>query len=107
MNESVPRPSPIRPDIRNLEPNGIGIVAMLGLGDKDLIPLWFGETDLVTPDFIREAAKKALDDGRTFYANARGIPGLREALQDFHRRTTDVEIPLERITVPGAAMLAV
>jgi len=99
--------SPIRPDIKSLKPNGIGAVALLGLGDKDLIPLWFGETDLVTPAFIREAAKKALDEGRTFYANARGIPGLREALQAFHRRTTEVELPLERITVPGAAMLAV
>jgi len=99
--------SPIRPDIKSLKPNGIGAVALLGLGDKDLIPLWFGETDLVTPAFIRDAAKKALDEGRTFYTNARGIPGLREALQAFHRRTTDVEIPLERITVPGAAMLAV
>src|SRR5262249_42768467 len=53
------------------------------------------------------AAKKALDEGRTFYTNARGIPGLREALRDFHRRTLDVDVPLERITVPGAAMLAV
>ncbi len=107
MNQPAPVSSPIRPDIRNLKPNGIGLVAMLGLGNKDIIPLWFGETDLVTPAFIREAAKKALDEGRTFYTNARGIPGLREALRDFHRRTAGAEIPLERITVPGAAMLAV
>src|SRR5271163_1516086 len=99
--------SPIRPDIRSLKPNGIGAVALLGLGDKDLIPLWFGETDLVTPSFIREAAKRALDDGKTFYVNSRGIQELRVALQDFHRRTTDVDLPLERITIPGAAMLAV
>jgi len=103
----TPPRNPIRSDIYNLTPNGIGIVAMLGLGDKDIIPLWFGETDLVTPSFIREAAKRALDEGRTFYANARGIPGLRQALVDFHRRTTKVEIAIERITVPGAAMLAV
>ena len=107
MTQVRPFASPIRPDIKSLKPNGIGAVALLGLGDKDLIPLWFGETDLVTPTFIREAAKKALDEGRTFYANARGIPSLREALQAFHRRTTKVELPLERITVPGAAMLAV
>ena len=107
MNKPAPVRSPIRSDIRNLKPNGIGLVAMLGLGDKDVIPLWFGETDLVTPAFIREAAKKALDEGRTFYSNARGIPGLRDALKDFHRRTVGSEIPLERITVPGAAMLAV
>ncbi len=107
MNQAPATRSAIRPDIRNLKPNGIGLVAMLGLGDKDIIPLWFGETDLVTPSFIREAAKKALDEGRTFYTNARGIPGLREALRDFHRRTLDVDVALERITVPGAAMLAV
>lgn len=100
-------PSPIRPDIKSLKPNGIGAVAILGLGDKDLIPLWFGETDLVTPAFIREAAKKALDEGRTFYSNARGVPGLREALRAFHRRTAGADVALERITVPGAAMLAV
>jgi aspartate aminotransferase len=107
MDLKTARSTPIRSDIRDLKPNGIGLVAMLGLGEKDLIPLWFGETDLVTPAFIREAAKQALDEGRTFYTNARGIPALREAIRAFHRHTAGVEIPLERITVPGAAMLAV
>ena len=49
----------------------------LGLGNPDILPLWFGETDLVTPPFIRQAAAKALEDGRTFYTNARGILPLR------------------------------
>ena len=53
--------NPIRPAIEALEPNGIGLVAMSGLGEPDLIPLWFGESDVVTPPFIREAAKQALD----------------------------------------------
>jgi aspartate aminotransferase len=61
----------------------------------------------VTPAFIRDAAKQALDEGRTFYTNARGIAPLREAIRDFHRRTLGADIALERITVPGAAMLAV
>ncbi|HEY4124090.1 MAG TPA: aminotransferase class I/II-fold pyridoxal phosphate-dependent enzyme [Rhizomicrobium sp.] len=100
-------PSPIRAAIANLEPNGIGRVAMLGLGDPGIIPLWFGESDLVTPGFICDAAKDALDKGRTFYTGARGIMPLREAIRDFHRRTVKTDIALERITVPGAAMLAV
>ena len=100
-------PSPIRPAIAQLEPNGIGRVAMLGLGDPDIIPLWFGESDLVTPAFIREAAKLALDEGRTFYTGARGILPLREAIAAFHTRTAGARIDVERITVPGAAMLAV
>jgi aspartate aminotransferase len=99
--------TPIRSDILDLEQNGIARVAYEGLGNPDVIPLWFGETDLVTPPFIREAAKRALDDGKTFYVYARGITELREAISAFHRRTTGAEIALERITVPGAATLAV
>ena len=99
--------TPIRRAIRALEPNGIGQVASLALGEPDLIPLWFGETDLVTPEFIRQAAKDALDAGKTFYTFGRGIPALREAIAAFHKRTVATDIALERITVPGAAMLAV
>jgi aspartate/methionine/tyrosine aminotransferase len=103
----VPGSGPIRPTILPLKPNGIAAVSKLALGEPDVIALWFGETDLVTPAFIRDAAKQALDDGRTFYTNARGITPLREAIRDFHRRTLGAEIGLDRITVPGAAMLAV
>jgi aspartate/methionine/tyrosine aminotransferase len=101
------RPDPIRPIIRALEPSGITKVTTLGLGNPDVLPLWFGETDLVTPPFIRQAAIAALQDGKTFYTNARGILPLREAISAFHRRTTGAAIPVERITIPGAAMLAV
>lgn len=99
--------NPIRPAIENLEPNGIGLVAMMALGEPDLIPLWFGESDLVTPAFIREAAKKALDDGKTFYSASRGILPLREAIRDFHKRTVGADVGLDRISMPGAATLAV
>jgi aspartate aminotransferase len=99
--------TPIRPDILNLVPNGIAQVASLALGDPDLVPLWFGETDLVTPGFIREAAKRALDEGKTFYVSGRGILPLREAIAAFHKRMVGTPIELERVTVPGAAMLAV
>ncbi|HEY2445333.1 MAG TPA: pyridoxal phosphate-dependent aminotransferase [Rhizomicrobium sp.] len=106
MLQITPR-TPIRPAIRTLEPNGIALVSDKALHDPDVIALWFGESDLVTPAFIRDAAKRALDEGRTFYTNARGITPLREALRDYHRRTAGAEVELERITVPGAAMLAV
>jgi aspartate aminotransferase len=107
MNQILRQKSPIRPSIRNIEPNGIGKVAMLALGEPDLLPLWFGETDLKTPDFICDASKRALDEGRTFYTHPRGIAPLRQAIREFHRRTLGSEIAFDRITVPGAAMLAV
>jgi aspartate/methionine/tyrosine aminotransferase len=99
--------NPIRPAIESLEPNGIGLVAMMALGEPDLIPLWFGESDLVTPAFIRDAAKQALDEGKTFYSASRGILPLRQAIRDFHKRAVGADIGLERISMPGAATLAV
>jgi len=93
--------SPIRPVIRDLEPSGITKVTALGLGNPEVLPLWFGETDLVTPPFIRQAAIQALEDGRTFYTNARGIQPLREAIRDFHKRTVGADIALERSAAAG------
>jgi len=98
---------PIRPSITALQANGIGLVAGMALGDPDLIPLWFGESDLVTPAFIRDAAKTALDDGRTFYSGSRGIMKLRQAVAAYHKRTVGVDVDVERISLPGAATLAV
>ncbi len=99
--------SPIRPDILALEPSGLARIFDLGRGVEGLIPLWVGESDLVTPQFIRDAAITALQDGKTFYLNARGLPALRQAIADFHQRTTGADVDLSRVTVPGAAMLAV
>ena len=99
--------SPIRPDIAALEPSGLARIFDLGRGIDGLIPLWLGETDLVTPKFIRDAAIGALEDGKTFYLNARGLPALRQAIADLHTRTTGVPVDPARVTVPGSAMLAV
>ena len=100
-------PTSIRKDIAALEPSGLARIFDLGRGVDGLIPLWLGETDLVTPKFIRDAAITALEDGKTFYLNARGLPALRQAIADLHTRTTGVAVETARVTVPGSAMLAV
>jgi len=100
-------PTAIRRDIAALEPSGLARIFELGRGVEGLIPLWLGESDLVTPKFIRDAAIAALEDGKTFYINARGLPALRAAIADLHTRTTGVPVEAARVTVPGAAMLAV
>ena len=98
---------PIRDEIAALELSGIGKVASGALGDPEVIPLWFGESDLVTAPFIREAAKQALDEGQTFYNYPRGILPLREALQRYHQRVYGIDLHPDRITVPGSTMLSV
>ena len=61
-------------------------VANAGMGRADVLPFWFGEPDQVTPEFIRQAAKEALDAGDTFYTHNLGIPLLRETLATYSAR---------------------
>ena len=99
--------SPIRPDIAALVRSGIARIAVGSLDDPEVIPLWFGESDLVTDTHIRDAAKRALDEGQTFYSNSRGSVPLRQAIHRYHRRIYGVDLADERIIVPGSTMLGV
>jgi aspartate/methionine/tyrosine aminotransferase len=49
---------------------------------RPMIHLQIGEPDFDTPAHVREAAKRALDDGATHYAPFPGIPELRTAIAD-------------------------
>ncbi len=98
---------PFRDEIEAMEQNGITKVAFTRLGDPEVIPLWFGEGDRVTPDFIRDAAKAALDEGMTFYSHTRGRIELRDEIKRYLDRLYGLDIHPERITVPGSAMLGV
>lgn len=69
-----------RDAVRALRPSQIREVANAGFGIADVLPFWFGESDRVTPQFIRDAASRALADGETFYTHNLGIAPLREAL---------------------------
>ena len=73
----------MRQVIAELPGSKIREVANAGLGRSDVLPFWFGESDEVTPDFIREAAVRSLHDGETFYAHNLGMPELREALSAY------------------------
>ena len=82
-------------------------VAELNIGRDDVIPLWFGEPNEATPDFIKQAAIDALEGDQVFYAQNRGVPSLREALSvyvsDLHSRT----IGIDRLTVTASGMNAI
>lgn len=99
--------SALRDNILNIERSAIDRISCNSLHDPDVIPLWFGESDRVTPEFIREAAKKALDDGQTFYDASQGTRTLKDAIKNYTKRIYQVDLDQSRITVPGAAMLSV
>jgi len=99
--------SAIRPEILALEQNGITALALPRLADPTVIPLWIGEGDTVTPAFIRDAAKQALDEGKTFYTHTRGLAELRSAVKDYLDSLYHLDLNFDRITVPGSSMLGI
>ena len=99
--------SMFRDEIEALEQNGITRVALPRIGDPSVIALWFGEGDMVTPEFIRDAAKRALDEGHTFYAHTRGRQELRDAIKRYLDRLYGIDVNPDRISVPGSSMLGI
>lgn len=97
----------IRSAIARMENQRIAEVARVGMERPDVIALWFGESDVGTPDFIRQAAAAAMDEGRTFYVHRRGVLALRCELQSYLARLHGVTLDLERITVAASGMTAI
>jgi aspartate/methionine/tyrosine aminotransferase len=97
----------LRPEARNAPESGIVEVVNHGRLKPDLIPLWVGEGDLPTPDFIVAAANKSLADGETFYTWQRGIPELREALARYHTTLYGKPLPSDRFFITGSGMQSV
>lgn len=69
----------------------------------DVINLSFGEPDFPTPEHIREAAKRAIDEGFTFYTPVAGFPELKKAICDKFLRDNGMEFKPENIVVSTGA----
>jgi len=72
----------------------------------DMIYLQIGEPDFKTPEYIIEAAKKALDDGFTHYNPTSGLPAVRQSFADYLNKTRGTDYTLDEIVItPGAKPL--
>ena len=84
-------------------------VANAGMGRSDVLKFWFGESDEVTPQFIRDAAASSLQHGETFYAQNLGLPELREAIAGYAnglRTISATKIGANRIAVTSGGVNA-
>lgn len=92
---------------RDTPESGIMDIINYGMGREGLIPLWTGEGDQPTPEFIYKAVNRSLEAGETFYTWQRGIPELRQALADYHSRVYSKSFQPERFFVTGSGMQAI
>lgn len=68
----------------------------------DIIGLGAGEPDFDTPEHVKEAAIKAIKDGKTKYTSVDGIPELKEAVAAKFKRDNDLSYLPEQINIaPG------
>ena len=95
----------MRQTVLNLEESKIREVANAGFGRSDVLAFWFGESDEVTPDFIREAAIASLRSGETFYAHNLGLPELRQEIAAYASKLHGT-IGMDRIAVTSGGVNA-
>ena len=100
----------MRQVILNLAESRIREVANAGMGRSDVLAFWFGESDEVTPEVIRQAAIASLQKGETFYSQNLGLPELRHAVAEY-MSALHGPILLDRLAITSggvnALMLAV
>ncbi len=80
-----------------LSPNQGAELLRYGWTKPGILSLGQGEGSLKTPDYISEAAAKAMQDGKTFYAPVLGIPEFRQEISNYYSRIYGLNIPTSRI----------
>jgi aspartate/methionine/tyrosine aminotransferase len=77
----------------------LGEVGKLQAEGKDVLSFCIGQPDFPTPEHIREAGKRAIDDGHHGYTPSPGIPALRKAVADYFSRTRGIEVAPDDVVV--------
>lgn len=69
----------------------------------DVISLSLGETDFYTPDFVKKAAKEAIDQNYSYYTPVAGYPELRKAIAAKLKRENNLDYNFDQIVVSTGA----
>ncbi|RME32915.1 MAG: pyridoxal phosphate-dependent aminotransferase [Gammaproteobacteria bacterium] len=77
--------------------------AALRAEGRDILSLAAGEPDFDTPDNVKAAARRAIDEGQTKYTAVDGLPALKQAVIDKFRRENDLEYQNNEILVSCGA----
>jgi aspartate/methionine/tyrosine aminotransferase len=90
-----------------VSPSRIREIADIAFGMDGVLKLHFGESNMPTPDFIKKAAARALEEGYTFYTENAGLPGLRRAIAEKYQSLHGVGLdPRTEILVTASGVQA-
>ena len=82
-------------------------LAEIAMSMDGVLKLYFGESNIPTPDYIKRAAQKAMADGFTFYTENAGLPSLRKALARYYQELHGVELdPASEFVITASGVQA-
>jgi len=90
-----------------LAPSRIRAIAATADAHPGTLRLFFGEDSLPTPDFIKDAAHRALDANLTYYTPNAGYPSLRKAIADQVLALHGVAVDPDEVVVTASGMVAI
>ncbi len=97
----------IAPSALRIPHSRIRELAEVAMGMEGVLKLYFGESSLPTPEYIKQAAHKAMADGFTFYTENAGLPSLRHALARYYQEMHEVALdPASEIVVTASGVQA-
>src|ERR1044072_2753628 len=97
----------LSPSVERVPHSRIRELAEIAMSMDGVLRLYFGESNLPTPDYIKRAAVQAMADGYTFYTENAGLPSLRSALAAYYRKLQGVEIdPGRQIVITASGVQA-
>ena len=93
--------------VLNVPHSRIRELAEIAMSMPGVLKLYFGESNQPTPEFIKQAAVKALAEGYTFYTENAGLPSLRRALADYYSKLQGVALdPDTEIVITASGVQA-
>ena len=97
----------VAPGLNQIQPSRIRELANVAFTMEGVYKLQFGESNMPTPQYIKDAATQAINDGWTFYSENAGLPVLRESIArkyaDLHNVAID---PMQEIVVSASGVQA-
>jgi hypothetical protein len=97
----------LAPSLSRVIPSRIREIADVAFSMDGVLRLHFGESNLPTPQYLKDAAYQAMNEGYTFYTENAGLPGLREAIAAKYAELHQVALnPRTEIVVTASGVQA-
>ena len=97
----------LAPGVSRVAPSQIRAIADVAFPMDGVLKLHFGESNMQTPQYLKDAAYRAMNEGFTFYTENAGLPSLRKAIANNYAELHQVQVnPADEIVITASGVQA-